>query len=355
MEKEKIYSYFFLALILFFLFSAFTTLMPFLTPILWAVVLSIVLYPVNSYIEKKTGNRTISAFLLTLTVLLFLILPLSFISVLLVNQVAEATQRVVSHMQEHSYRELLNNLKNLPLLKPHAERLDSFLEFAGREDIKEVIANSLNNILKFIGDKVGKLFLMAGKNLFYVFVFLITFFFLLRDGSGILKRAVRLVPMDDEDLEDLLKTIYRTTLAVVYGSVGTALIQAVLAFIAYSIVGINFALLWSVMTFFSAFIPPFGASLIWFPLALFTLLTVSLWKGIFMMLWGLFLISTMDNFVRPLIIKQGVQIPYVILFFATIGGLLKFGFLGLFLGPIIFTTLFTLLSIYDKKILKKGS
>ncbi len=353
MEKEKIYSYFFLALILFFIFSALTTLMPFLIPILWAVVLSIVLYPLNSYLEKKTRNRTASASLLTLTVLVFLILPLSFISVLLVQQVAEATQKVVSYMQEHDYRELLNSIRNMPLIEPYAGKLDSLLELASREDVRGVITNSLNNILKFVGDKVGKLFLIAGKNLFYVFVFLITFFFLLRDGSGILKRVVKLVPMDDEDLEDLLRTIYKTILAVVYGSVGTALIQSLLAFIAYSIVGINFALLWSVMTFFSAFVPPFGASLIWFPLALFTLLTASLWKGIFLILWGTLLISTMDNFVRPLIIKQGVQIPYVVLFFATIGGLLKFGFIGLFLGPIIFTTLFTLLNIYEKKILRK--
>jgi len=108
-----------------------------------------------------------------------------------------------------------------------------------------------------------------------------------------------------------------------------------------------------VLTFFAAFIPPFGASAIWFPLAVFSFFSLGLWQFAFLSAWGLFLISTMDNFVRPLIIKKGVKIPYVVLFFATIGGLLKFGFIGLFLGPIIFTTLFALFKIYERRILNQ--
>jgi len=355
MEREKIYFYFFLALILFFIFTSLTILLPFSVPILWAIVIGIVLYPLYNYVVKLFRSRTISALLMTFLVLLFIIVPLSVISVLVIQQMVDLTQKILIYLQSHSYKEIVSSLKAIPIVKEYGERLGPVMEFLQREEIRKVLAETLNRLLKVLGDKLGQFAFFAGKNVFYVFVFLITFFFILRDGPGILKRIERLIPMDHEDLESILGTIYKTVLAVVYGSVGTAAIQAFLGFIAYSIVGLKFALLWSVLTFFAAFIPPFGASAVWFPLAVYTFFNIGLGKAIFLGLWGMLLISSMDNFVRPLIIKQGIQMPYVVLFFATIGGLLKFGFIGLFLGPIIFTTFFSLFKIYEKRILNQDT
>lgn len=352
MERERIYFYFFLGLVIFFLFLALITLVPFLVPILWAIVIAIVIYPVHLYLQKVLKSRTLSAGVVTLLVFLFLIVPLSVISVLFIQQVVDVTQKVVVYFQKNTYRDLIEQITSLPLVREYADRIGPLIEFTEREEFRKILAESLNRVLRFLGDKLGQIAFIAGKNVFYVFVFLITFFFILRDGLDILRRVERLIPMDREDLEKLFGTIYRTTLAVVYGAVGTAMIQAVLGYIGYSIAGIKFALLWSVLTFFAAFIPPFGASAVWFPLAVYTFFNIDPWKAVFLGIWGTLLISTMDNLVRPLIIKQGVNIPYVVLFFATIGGLLKFGFIGLFLGPIIFTTLFSLFKIYEKRILR---
>ncbi len=355
MERERIYFYFFLGLILFFIFLAIITLIPFLVPILWAIVIGIVIYPVHLYLQRVLRSRTMSALLVTVLVFLFLIVPMSVISVLLIQQIVDITQKVVLYFQDHTYKDLLDQIRRLPLLKDYADRLGPILEFTQREEFRKILSESMNRVLRFVGDKLGQAAFIAGRNVFYVFVFMITFFFILRDGLEILRRVERLIPMNRDDLENILGTIYRTTLAVVYGAVGTALIQAILGFIGYSLVGIKFALLWSVLTFFAAFIPPFGASAVWFPLAVYTFFNIDPWKAVFLGVWGTLLISTMDNFIRPLIIKQGVNIPYVVLFFATIGGLLKFGFIGLFLGPIIFTTLFSLFKIYERRILKEDT
>jgi len=354
MDRERIYFFFFILLVIFFILAALIMLMPFMVPILWSIVMGIVLYPAYTQLNRFVRNDTLSAFLMTVTVFLFLIIPLSVISVMVVQQLVQATQELVVFLQNNSYREIVEDIKALPLVQEYMDRLAPVFEFLQREEFRRLMAESLNRMLKFFGDKVGQIAFLAGKNVFY-FVFLLTFFFILRDGRNLLRRFERLIPMDQEDLESVLGTIYRTVLAVVYGSVGTAFIQAVLGFIGYSIVGIEYALLWSVLTFFAAFIPPFGASAIWFPLAVFSFFSLGLWQSAFLGAWGLFLISTMDNFVRPLIIKKGVKIPYVVLFFATIGGLLKFGFIGLFLGPIIFTTLFALFKIYEKRILNQDT
>lgn len=355
MERERIYLYFFLTLMVVFLLLALFTLTPFIVPILWAVVLSIVIYPVHMYVQRLVRSRTLSAFIVTSVVFLFLIVPLSIISVLVVQQLVDVTQKVLLFLKQHSYKDILEQVSKIPLVRDYVSGLEPVVEFLQREEVRKVIAESLQRILRFLGDKLGQVAFVMGKNVFYTFVFLLAFFFLLRDGLDILRRVERLIPMDKEDLERVMGTVYRTTLAVVYGSVGTAMIQAFLGYVGYSIVGINFALLWSVVTFFAAFIPPFGASAVWFPLAVYTFFNISPWKALFLGLWGMLLISTMDNLVRPLIIKQGINIPYVVLFFATIGGLLKFGFIGLFLGPIIFTTLFTLFKIYERRILNRDT
>ncbi len=354
-EREKIYFYFFLLLIVLFTLTSLIILLPFMVPILWAIVIGTVLYPVHRYLERLIGSRTLSAFLMTVLVFLFMVVPFGVVSVLALQQLTDITHSLISFLQTHSYRDLLPMLQSSPLIKKFIGDLFPLVNFLEGEEFRRLMAESFDRLLKFAGDKVGQLAFLAGRNIFYVFVFLLTFFFILRDGPGIIGRVQRLIPMDREDLEDVLGTVYRTVLAVVYGSVGTALLQALLGFIAYSIVGLKFSLLWGILTFFASFIPPFGASAVWFPLAVFTFFEVGLWQSAFLGAWGLLLISSMDNFVRPLIIKQAVQIPYVVLFFATIGGLLKFGFIGLFLGPIIFTTLFALFKIYERRILNRDT
>ena len=353
MERERIYVYFFLSLMVFFLFASLFILFPFVTPILWAVVLGMVIYPAHERLEKVIKNENLSALIMTCVVFLFLVIPFSVASVVLVQQLIDLSQRIILQLNEHSYRDILRAIRELPFVRDNSAGLSYMTEFLQREEFRNILAESLNKGLQFLGDKLGKFAFVFTKSFFYTFVFLITFFFVLRDGPEMFRRIERLIPMKEEDVKDLLGTIYRTVLAVVYGTVGTALIQSLLALIAYSVIGLKFALLWSVATFFSAFVPPFGASAIWFPIAVYSFLELGVWQGVFMMVWGLFLISSMDNLVRPLIIKKGVKIPYVVLFFSTIGGLLKFGFIGVFLGPIIFTTLFSLFKIYEKRILMK--
>lgn len=356
MEKEKIYFYFFLALVLFFVFAALFMLLPFAIPILWAIVFGIVLYPIHMYLERFLRSRTLSALFMTILVFFLLIVPFGLVSFLLLQQILELTKGIVSYFQSHSYDEVLESIRRHPLVEKHAQELSPILSFVEGEEFRKLVVESTNKAIRLIGDKLGQAVLVAGRDIFYAFVFLLTFFFILRDGPGILKRIERLMPMDKEDLENILWTVYKTVLAVVYGSLGTAFIQAILGFTGYYIAGIKFALLWGVLTFFSAFIPPFGASAVWFPLAVYSFFNVGVWQAIFLFFWGLVLISTVDNFLRPFIIKRGVSIPYVVLFFATIGGLLKFGLIGLFLGPIVFTTLFALFKIYERKILgREGS
>lgn len=353
MTREHIFFYFFIGLITFFFIVALLTLSPFITPILWAIIFTIILYPLYDYLTSKIKSKSISAFIVTGIVLLIIVIPFSIIILLTSQQVIDLGRRIMVYMESHNQQDIILSIKSIPILGNYItdDLIDKINEYVQRQEIRESLMKGVNEVTKLAGEKIRVMIMAVGMTAFKVLVFLLTLYFLLRDGPKFLHYIERAVPMEREDLVDVLGIIYKTVLAVVYGAIGTAIIQSIIAFIGYSIAGLEYSLLWAVVTFVTAFIPPFGASLTWFPLALYTFFDKGMAWGFFLFFWGMLLVSSIDNFVRPLIIKKGVEIPYIVLFFSTIGGLIKFGFIGLFLGPIIFTTLFTLFKIYERRIL----
>ncbi|MFN3947070.1 MAG: AI-2E family transporter [Aquificaceae bacterium] len=350
--REKVFFYFLLSLTGFFTALAFLMLLPFLRPILWAVIFALVLYPVHIKLSRKVGN-TSSAIILTLIVLILVVIPFSLILALAIRQSIEIFQLFLSFTQNHSYLDLLNQLKDQAFVKRFLseEEIDKIIAYIDSEEFKNLAINSLRDLAQRGLNMLAQLVPAVGSFIFKTFVFLLTLFFILRDGPRFVKFAERFLPMHKEDIEQVSLTVYKTVIATVYGSIGVGISQATVGFIGYKLVGLDYALLLALATFISSFIPPFGAGFVWFPVAIYTFMAKGLYSGLFMFLYGMLVISTIDNFIRPLIMKMGVRMPYIVLFFSIVGGLLAFGFVGIFLGPIIFTTLFTLALIYEKRIL----
>lgn len=328
-------------------------LSPFLKPILWAVIFALVLYPAHLALSHRIGN-TYSALFFTLTVLLLVVIPFSLVLGLAIRQSMELFQLALKFSQEEAYTELLNRALQQGLIKKlfTQEQINNLSSYLHSEDFRNMLIAGLRDLAQKGLNLVATLVPAIGVFLFKVFVFLLTLFFILRDGLRFLSFAERFLPMHGEDIEQVFLTVYKTVIATVYGSIGVGIVQAVLGFIGYKLAGLDYALLLAMSTFIASFVPPFGASFVWFPVALYTFANKGLYPGVFMFLYGMLIISTIDNVVRPLIMKMGVSLPYIVLFFSIIGGLLTFGFVGIFLGPIIFTTLFTLALIYEKRILK---
>jgi predicted PurR-regulated permease PerM len=141
----------------------------------------------------------------------------------------------------------------------------------------------------------------------------------------------------------LLKIAGDTVRGVVYGILGTALIQAVIAVIGLTIAGVPGAVFLGVVTFFLAVILPFGPPIVWIPATLWLFAQDQPGWGVFMALWGLLGISSVDNVVRPLIISQETKMPFVLIFCGVIGGALAFGLVGLFLGPTMLAVAYRLI------------
>jgi predicted PurR-regulated permease PerM len=168
-------------------------------------------------------------------------------------------------------------------------------------------------------------------------------FFLLRDAPVLAERLGTVVErLAGERGRHLLKLAGGTVHGVIYGILGTALIQAIVAGIGFAIAGVPGAILLGVLVFFFAVIP-FGPPIVWLPAALWLFAQGSPGWGIFMLIWGVVCISSVDNILRPFLISQGTRMPFVLVFCGLVGGALAFGLVGVFLGPVLLAVGFRLM------------
>ncbi|MFZ8861993.1 MAG: AI-2E family transporter [Thermocrinis sp.] len=352
MERERFFKYSVLTSTLGLLLVVFYILLPFITPILWALVFSLVLYPVHQKLKKLLPWATLSALILTLLTLLVIVLPFGVLGAIILNQAIELSVYLLNFIQNHTYQHYLSYLEALLKKFFHQEQVQIFLNYINSEEFRSLVVGMLKSTSQQLLQLSKNLFTFALSFLFKSFIFLLTLFFILRDGEKFASFVGRFIPMHEEDVREIFGTVYKTVLATAYGSVVVGFAQGLLGAIGYAIAGIKYYPLFGLTTFFASFVPPFGASAVWAPLVAYLFITQSIKSAVFLLIWGMFIISTVDNIVRPLIMKIGVQMPYIVLFFSILGGLIAFGFVGVFLGPIIFTTLFSLFVIYERRILK---
>jgi predicted PurR-regulated permease PerM len=334
------------------LLVVFYILLPFITPILWALVFSLVLYPVHQKLKKLLPWATLSALILTLLTLLVIVIPFGVLGAIILNQAIELSVQLLNFIQNHTYQQYLSDLEALLKKILRQEQVDVFLNYINSEEFRSLVVGMLKGTSQQLLQLSKNLFTFALSFVFKSFIFLLTLFFILRDGEKFASYIQRFIPMHEEDVREIFGTVYKTVLATAYGSVVVGFVQGLLGAIGYAIAGIKYYPLFGLCTFFASFVPPFGAGAVWAPLVAYLFITQSIKSAIFLLIWGMFVISTVDNIIRPLIMKIGVQMPYIMLFFSILGGIIAFGFVGIFLGPIIFTTLFSLFVIYERRILR---
>jgi predicted PurR-regulated permease PerM len=158
-------------------------------------------------------------------------------------------------------------------------------------------------------------------------------FFFYRDGTALVRFLnVAMDRVIGKHVENILGIINDTMRSVMYGLLGTALAQGLVATIGFAIAGVPAALLLGVASAILSVVPV-GPPLIWGSAAIWLFYQGTVGWGIFMLLWGFFLISSVDNVVKPLLISQGSNLPFILVLFGVMGGVIAFGFVGVFIGP----------------------
>jgi|SRR5208337_2354886 len=350
MYNKKTTLWFLGILTLIVLVVAFFITMPFLYPVAAAIVLAVVFNPVHDYILKWTKHKPgLASLLSTLTLLLAFVVPAIIVISLATDEGLVAAQYLTRRSAAEGGFTLF--------LTTMAERT---LKFVGhwidlsKYDVHGTITSHVQ--------QAGVWLLGSGASILAGFaslivssaITLVIVFFLFRDGREWVHRGVAVTPLSPDQARRLLSNISDTIVANVYGIVSVGAVQGILTGIAIAIVGLPSSLLLGLCAAIASVIPLVGPSLIWIPAGLYLIFTGAMWKGIFVLLWGAVVVSTVDNIIRPWVVSGKVELHPLVLLFFILAGVKAFGFLGLFLGPVIASVLTVLFQMFRQELLQNA-
>jgi len=191
----------------------------------------------------------------------------------------------------------------------------------------------------------------AGSLLFQVTLAVVAFFFLLLQGQQMVLWLDETLPLKPKQTQELLREFKTVSYSVLVSSVITAAVQAAVAMVGYLISQVPHPLFFATVTFFIAFIPALGAAFVCLLAALLLLITGHPYAALFLALWAIFAVGLIDNVIKPLLIRQGMNMNGAVVFFALIGGLGAFGTVGLLLGPLVVALFLAMLRMYRRDFL----
>lgn len=347
MNRNSLVTAFFFALLLLILYGAYLIVSPFIGAITWALILAILVYPIYAWLLRLLrGRATLAAVIVIVSITFLVIAPGIEAAWFLSDEAIELVQLVRTLLSEEGLKEWA--------AKPWVQQLQSWWSMLSfrlmdyKINWKEALVQGAQASSSFL---VGQVRGIAQNVLVFALNFVIalfTLFFLLRDGAEILQRLQRLLPMDREHQERLLKNVVDAVVAVVHGSLVVATVQGLLAGLAYWAAGVPFSLLWGVVTAFVSLLPVGGSALVSIPAALYLFLQGETVRAVILLVWCLGFVGMVDNILKPLLIGNRLGLPVLFLFFGILGGLSLFGAVGIILGPALFALLRALLDLYSE-------
>lgn len=324
------------------LWGAFLVLVPFLDAILWAAILALVSWPVYERLLGSSGKRGVgSSLAMTALVSLAVILPVVLIAASLAQD-ALVTYRSIQTGGVFSLASLkaddgvfARTLGQIPLV---GTSLRQWLAQIDLVQLQEGLKGGAGRLLTFLataGRTVSSAIVTLALVIFTVFFFYLSGPELLRQLRAALDR------LGGPQLVALLEPLATTVRSVVLGLILTGVAQGVLAGIGLWAAGIQAALILGVLAALLSILQ-IPTPLVWFPCVVWLGANGQIWQGVALFAWGALIVGTIDNVLKPVFISQGTGIPFLLVFFGVLGGLLAFGTIGIVLGPAILSLLLVL-------------
>ncbi len=313
---------------------------PFLSPIMWAIVVSILFYPVYAFILKRVKHKSVASFFTIIIILIILFGPLSYLSYLITREV----MALVGTVESGSFDSLTGFFKHpaADALVKKALLLFHMTEQEFQKAVVENIAKIGKESIVYVKTGLGN---VVSGAINFVFMLLTTFFFL-GDGPEFIEKISRFIPFSQQEREGLLRQTKDIIISTMYGGVTVAAAQGIIGGVLFACLGISSPVLWGLTMFIASFIPVLGTFIIWGPAAGYLFFQGLYVKGIILVLVGVVAISSVDNIIRPLIMKGKTKMPVIAIFFSILGGLKLFGFIGLIAGPLVFALFVSVVEIF---------
>jgi predicted PurR-regulated permease PerM len=333
-ERERVSIVLFYGFVLLLAYLVFLVVQPFLSPLLWASVLAVCFHPWYRRLRKRFSPSG-SALATTLIVTVIIIVPVVILLSTLVREAAVSLPDFQTVVQtgpagiQHFWEGLQ---RRIPLPSPTA--------------VMNLITDGVRNLAAVIASQTGNIVANIAVSFLNLIITLFVLFFFLRDAE-ILGRAVRkLLPFEEAQREQLISQALELIRASVVTGLAVAATQGFIGGVTFALLGIPSPAFWGVTMAFCSLIPVVGASIVWLPAALFLMITGEMTRGLILIAVCGGVVSSVDNFLRPMLLSGRTEMNGLVLLISLLGGVAAFGFVGLVLGPVVFATATSLLDTY---------
>lgn len=334
------------------LFLLFKLIRPVITILLGSILLAYISFPLYKRINKKITSQPLSIALSLLSIFIIILIPFSFLAI-------EVTQQGY-----YFYGSLSNTIAKGALFGFGCTSADSavcsLLNQAEKFSLERLsifgFDKQLQKLLPILEEKITRFILSIPIIIAEIFLTLVIAYFILKDWKNILKKMVDLLPMRTRTINQLIKEARDIAHTVIYAQLFVALVQGIVGAIGLYLFGVPFPIFFGVLIAFCSLIPAVGTAIIWLPISIVLILggysshnPWMLWKGIGLFLYGLLIISTIDNILLAKIVHKKAKVNQIAVIIGVIGGASMFGIVGIFIGPILLPLLITYFKTFKER------
>ncbi len=342
MTNPKLQLPFIVSLTAMVLVMSFFILKPFLATLALATVCAVILTPLyKKILIRVNGKETLATSITMVISVICIVIPLIFLGTKVFQEAVglygslsqeETRQHIITVALQNTGQTFEKYLPGTEVrLREISDNLDTYIK-GGLAWIISNLGLALSGVSTFILD---------------LLIFFISLYYLIRDG-GRFKRAIwKISPLDEKDDEIVFARLESAINSVIVGNLFIALVQGIITAIGFAIFGVPNSLLWGMLAVFASLVPRIGTAVIIFPAVFYLLAVGDSFMALGLTLWGIFVVGMIDNILGPKLIGKRLQIHPLFILLSALGGLIFFGPVGIFLGPLTISLLFALVSVYD--------
>lgn len=336
---------------------------PFLVAVITGAIIAYLAYPIYGRTTKYIKNKNFASLIVSILVVLLLTVPIIIVLGLVAREAIDTYQAL--QKQNLATSDVIGQHKlgtNFLMVVCKYESslvckgVKSFVSLLPNNNLDYYLQVTIENITGYIIKHFYSFLASIPSTILNIFVMIFVIYYLLKDGDSITKRIKNILPLKESHKQHVLDRFHDVTSAVFYGHILLAIIQGVVGIIGFLILGVPSPILWGFVMMLFALIPYFGTAIVWLPAALNLIFVGYLQsdnspiiRGVILILYGLLIISSIDNLLRPKLIGSKANVHPILVLLGVLGGLNLFGFIGLILGPLMLALLMTFIDIYEKE------
>jgi len=319
-------------------------LLPFLMPVLLGGFLVVLFMPLQDYLGQKLhGRKSLAAGLSTLTVFLLILVPLALVGWMVARELLQFVGQAQDLLEQVDLRHQFAS--SLP------RGLHRYIRFDPESaETERMLMTAVTGGAALLKDVVS-----AGAELVInMFLMTVAMYYFFLDGRRLVAEVIQLIPLDRRYFDAFSREFTDVAYAIVYGNTVTALIQGAVGFAGLLIAGVPHAGVWGAAMVLVALVPVGGTALVWGPIGVVLIAANRVAEGVFLLSWGAFLVSSIDNVIRPKLCGARMALHPLLVFLSMFGGLAVFGMMGLLVGPLIASIFMAMVRIYRRDFLGIG-